>query len=174
MRRRDVLKLALAAGGAGALAARGAAAQDEDLLKYLCPPDGFPDPLSRPSPKAEAFAAELFVPPVKRPTPALDPPPDPRAHQRYAEFPPKKFYEIRETEFQWQYHPHPPYSDARGRGVSWSWGFDGTTPGPTYHARYGEPILVRRHNALPPVGITANVCCPAITRATTSSCTPRK
>lgn len=152
MKRRDVLKLALAAGGAGALAARGAAAQDEDLLKYLCPPDGFPDPLSRPSPKAEPFAAELFVPPVKLPVPALDPPPDPRAHQRYSEFPPKKFYEIRETEFQWQYHPHPPYSDAQGRGVSWSWGFDGTTPGPTYHARYGEPVLVRRHNTLPPVG----------------------
>jgi hypothetical protein len=68
MKRRDVLKLALAAGGAGALAARRAAAQDEDLLKYLCPPDGFPDPLSRPSPKAEPFAAELFVPPVMRAT----------------------------------------------------------------------------------------------------------
>jgi FtsP/CotA-like multicopper oxidase with cupredoxin domain len=152
MKRRDMLKLALAAGGAGALAARRAAAQDEDLLKYLCPPDGFPDPLSRPSPKAEPFAAELFVPPVKLPVPALDPPPDPRAHQRYTEFPPKRFYEIRETEFQWQYHPHPPYSDAQGRGVSWSWGFDGTTPGPTYLARYGESILVRRHNTLPPVG----------------------
>lgn len=152
MKRRDMLRLALAAGGAGALAARRAAAQDEDLLKYLCPPDGFPDPLSRPSPKAEPFAAELFVPPVKLPVPMLDPPPDPRAHQRYSEFPPKKFYEIRETEFQWQYHPHPPYSDAQGRGVSWSWGFDGMTPGPTYHARYGEPVLVRRHNTLPPVG----------------------
>src|SRR5918912_2557959 len=99
MKRRDVLKLGLAAFGAGLLApARAAAqaAQDEDLLKYLCPPDGFPDPLSRPSPKAEPFAAELFVPPVKRPVQSLDPPPDPRAHQRYAEFPPKKFYEIRE------------------------------------------------------------------------------
>src|SRR5437764_13912255 len=51
MRRRDVLKLALAAGGAGALAARRAAAQDEDLLKYLCPPDGFPDLLSRSKPE---------------------------------------------------------------------------------------------------------------------------
>jgi FtsP/CotA-like multicopper oxidase with cupredoxin domain len=28
------------------------------------------------------------------------------------------------------------------------------TPGPTYHARYGEPILVRRFNSLPPVGET--------------------
>ncbi|HKG12709.1 MAG TPA: multicopper oxidase domain-containing protein, partial [Pyrinomonadaceae bacterium] len=154
MRRRDVLKLGLAAGGAGVLAARGASAQDREreLLKFLCPPDGFPDPLSRPSPKAEPFVAELFVPPVKQAVAKLDPPPDPRAHQRYADFPPRKFYEIRETEFQWQYHPHPPYSDASGKGVSWSWGFDGMTPGPTYHSRYGEPALVRRYNALPPVG----------------------
>ena len=29
------------------------------------------------------------------------------------------------------------------------WGFDGITPGPTYIARYGEPILVRNFNDLP-------------------------
>ena len=147
MKRRDVLKLGLA-GGAGVLASKSAASQDQDLLKYLCPPDGFPDPLATaPSPKAEPFAAELFVPPIKTPVALLDPPPDPASHQRYAEFPPKKFYEIRETEFQWRYHPQPPYDKG-----SWSWGFDGTTPGPTYHARYGEPVLVRRHNTLPTVG----------------------
>jgi FtsP/CotA-like multicopper oxidase with cupredoxin domain len=152
MRRRDALKLGLAAGGAG-LFARGAAAGQEqqdrraELLKFLCPPDGFPDQLSRPSPAAEPFVAELFVPPVKRPVAKLDPAPDPRAHQRYEEFPPKKFYEIRETEINWQYHPRPPYDKG-----SWSWGFDGTTPGPTYHARYGEPVLTRRFNTLPPVG----------------------
>jgi FtsP/CotA-like multicopper oxidase with cupredoxin domain len=155
MNRRDALKLGLAAAGAGVLA-RDANAQDRekgaDLLKYLCPPDGFPDQLSRPSPKAAPFVQKLEPLPVKTPVAKLDPPPDPRAHQRYDEFRPKKFYEIRETEFQWQYHPHPPYSDNNGRGVSWSWGFDGITPGPTYHARYGEPILVRRYNALPPVG----------------------
>src|SRR5919107_1239789 len=84
MRRRDVLRLGLAAGGAGVLAARGASAQEKekDLLKFLCPPDGFPAPLSRPSPKAQPFVAELFVPPVKQPVAKpLDPPPDPRAHQ---------------------------------------------------------------------------------------------
>ncbi len=37
---------------------------------------------------------------------------------------------------------------------SWSWGFNGSTPGPVYHARYGEPILVRRHNNLPPIGVS--------------------
>lgn len=168
MKRRSVIKLGLAAGGASVLAPAAALAQDREseLLKYLCPPDGFPPDLSRPSPKAEPFVADLFVPPVMNATPKLDPPPDPQSHQRYEDFLPKKFYEIREQEFQWQYHPHPPYSDANGNGVSWSWGFADatpdprypkrslrpTTPGPTYHARYGEPVLVRRYNALPPVG----------------------
>lgn len=151
MNRRDVLKLGLAAGGAGVLGANGVTAQERekgaDLLKYLCPPDGFPDQLSRPSPKADPFVADLFVPPLKMPVEKLNPPPDPSAHQRYDEFLPKKFYEIREVELQWQYHPQPPYDKG-----SWSWGFDGSTPGPTYHARYGEPILVRRFNTLPPVG----------------------
>lgn len=83
MRRRDALKLGLTAGGAGVIARRVAAQKRcAELLKYLCPPDGFPDQLARPSPVAEPFVAELFVPPVKQSVPKLDPPPDPRAHQR--------------------------------------------------------------------------------------------
>ena len=132
--------------GAGALLPPALTAQqNENLLRYLCLPDGLPpDP---PSPKSTPFVAPLFIPPIKKPVARLDPPPDPRAHQRYHEYPPKKFYEIREQEFRWFYHPEPPYD----RG-SWSWGFDGMTPGPTYHARYGEPILVRRYNDLPSLG----------------------
>jgi FtsP/CotA-like multicopper oxidase with cupredoxin domain len=148
IQRRDCLKIGLAAGGAALLARGGVEAQDpKELLKYLCPPDGEPPDAQTPSPKARPFVAPLFVPPIKQPVAALDPPPDPRAHQRYEEFPPKKFYEIREQEFRWVYHPDPPYNAG-----SWSWGCDGSTPGPTYHARYGEPVLVRRVNALPPVG----------------------
>jgi FtsP/CotA-like multicopper oxidase with cupredoxin domain len=82
--------------------------------------------------------------PIKQPVKSLDPLPVPEAHQRYNEFPPKKFYEIHEQEFKSVYHPDPPYNAG-----SWSWGFDGITPGPTYHARYGEPLLVRRFNDLP-------------------------
>ena len=150
MRRRDVLKLGLAAGGSGLLAARRALATDsKELLQFLCPPDGEPPDLATPSPPARPFVAELFVPPIQQPVAALDPPPDPRAHQRYEEFPPKKLYEIHEQEFSWVYHPDPPYG-----GGSLSWGFDGSTPGPTYHARYGEPVLVRRVNQLPPVGVS--------------------
>jgi len=153
IRRRDCLKLGLAGGGGALLVhfgAPGARAENpQDLLQFLCPPDGEPPDSQTPSPKARPFVAPLFVPPIKQPVPALNPPPDPRAHQRYEEFPPKYFYEIYEQEFRWVYHPDPPYNVG-----SWSWGFDGSTPGPTYLARYGDPILVRRVNSLPPVGVS--------------------
>lgn len=149
MKRRDFVKFGLAAGAASMLGPKLEALQDTDLHKFLCLPDGLPPDLAtRPSPKVTPFAAELQIPPVKKPiTNPLNPPPVPKAHQRYNEFLPKKIYEIHEQEILWHYHPDPPYDQG-----SWSWGFDGTTPGPTYHARYGEPILVRRHNDLPPVG----------------------
>jgi FtsP/CotA-like multicopper oxidase with cupredoxin domain len=152
--RRDVLKLGLVAGGAGFLTARQALGQHRELVKFLCPPDDRPRQINDqpPSPKAEPWRAELFVPPVMQAVPQLVPPPDPRAHQRYQEFLPKKLYEIREQEFAWQYHPDPPYDKG-----SYSWGFQSgsfppSTPGPTYQAHYGEPVLVRRYNELPPVG----------------------
>jgi FtsP/CotA-like multicopper oxidase with cupredoxin domain len=163
VKRREVLTAGLAAGGVGALTRRKARAQDkvqdQDLLKYLCPPDGFPDQLrAKPSPPAAPFVAELFVPPVIQPVETLDPPPDPRAHQRWNDFPPKKFYEIYEREFKWQYHPQPPYDKGTLGWGFWAKNSDniqhGMTPGPVYHARYGEPVLVRMHNDLPPVGVS--------------------
>ncbi len=164
IRRREVLKLGLVAGGSGLLARRAAAADPSDLLKFLCPPDGEPPDLATPSPPARPFVAPLFVPPIMQPVAQLDPQPDPRAHQRYEEFKPQKFYEIHEQEFLWVYHPEAPYGDgtlipkpgdATHKPVgSLSWGFNGSTPGPTYHARYGEPVLVRRYNDLPPVGVS--------------------
>src|SRR5712692_8026072 len=146
VKRRDVLKLGLAAAGAGLIGSDRTMAQSPNLLENLCSPQNrSPD---RPvSPTSRPFVAPLYIMPVKQPVPSLDPSPDPNAHQRYEEYPPKKFYEIRETEFRWVYHPDAPYNAG-----SWSWGFDGGIPGPTYHARYGEPILVRRLNTLPKVG----------------------
>ncbi len=92
--------------------------------------------------------------------------PLPDAHQRFFEYRPQKFYVLREREFKWKFHS--------GYGQdSWNWGFEcisltskglpkytrgfsdegqGSSPGPTFHAKYGEPILVRRINALPEVG----------------------
>src|SRR5947209_4482303 len=131
MKRRQLLKLGLAAGAATlARPWRMAAQQNKDKLKFLCTPDGLPpDLLSRPSPPSRPFVTPLFVPTIKQPVSKLVPAPDPSAHQRYEEYPPQKFYEIHEQEFLWRYHIDPPYDKG-----SWSWGFDGMTPGPTYHA----------------------------------------
>lgn len=142
LRRRDLLAMGLVTGGAGISDPRA-------MLRFLCPPDGEPPDLATPSPPARPFVTPLYVPPVLKPVDVLDPPPDPRAHQRYLEFAPKKLYETFEQEFVWQYHVDEPYA-----GGSLSWGFNGATPGPVIHARYGEPILVRRHNQLPPVGVS--------------------
>jgi FtsP/CotA-like multicopper oxidase with cupredoxin domain len=146
MKRRELLKAALAAGGLGWGGLRKVSSQ-ENLQQFLCDPEGRQPDWAFPSPHSTPFAMQLYVPPVKESVPKLTPPPIPNAHQLWDKYPPKKFYEIYESEFRWVYHTDPPYN-----GGSWSWGFDGMTPGPTYHANYGEPILVRRHNSLPPVG----------------------
>src|SRR5258708_7072745 len=92
IRRRDWLKLGLAGGRGGPLARTGRAGEArKDLLKFLCPPDGEPPDLATASPPVRPFVGELFVPPIKQPVARLDPPPDPRAHQRYEEFRPQKF-----------------------------------------------------------------------------------
>lgn len=179
VKRRDLLKAGLAAGASGLFVA-GKARGDEAhrrLTRFLCSPDDRARELDDqpPSPEAEPFVTPLFIPPVMQPLPPdqpLNPPPDPRAHQRYEDFLPKRFYEIREREFRWKYHANAKYSAAGG---SWSWGWEGwdyksnkplfndqfagrgpSTPGPTYHARYGDPAFVRLFNGLPEVG-RANV-----------------
>ncbi|NQW09752.1 MAG: multicopper oxidase domain-containing protein [Alphaproteobacteria bacterium] len=107
-------------------------------------PDGLrPDLEVRPSPPTTPFVAPLQIPEIAQPVdPSMfDPPPDPARHQRYEEFPPVKFYTIHERAFLHSYHPELPPTP--------SWGYDGFVPGRTFHARYGEPYLVRRYNDLP-------------------------
>ena len=185
----------------------------EELLKYLCPPDNRARELDnqKPSPYAKPWVTPLYVPPIMEPTFVWDPAqvkkgdprsgwrrwpdgkwgaehpeplPDPQAHQRYEEFHPRKFYEIHEVETRWAYHVEPPYTVDRDiHSWSWCWWSPKTryhydpatgeavgpdfkppsdfphpafTPGPTYQARYGEPVLVRRFNSLPTTGL-ANV-----------------
>lgn len=158
--RRNLLKLGAAASGASLALGKDASAdtqleQARTFTKFLCPPDDRPHDLGTipPSPPATPFKCPLFVPPVMDPVPALDPPPDPNAHQRYHEFEPQKLYEIYEREFKWKFHCDPPYDKG-----SYTWGFGNTpdgaasTPGPTYVAHYGQPVLTRRFNNLPTVG----------------------
>jgi FtsP/CotA-like multicopper oxidase with cupredoxin domain len=149
-KRRDVLKFGLAGAGAGMAwdlgSAKGGTIPQSGLL---FPQTERPSIVDRPSPPATPFAASFNIMPIAQPVPksSLIPGPDPLRHQRYNEFPPQKFYTESISEFRWQYHPEPPYDQG-----TWSWGFNGITPGPTYHAKYGEPIFVRRLNNLPPVG----------------------
>lgn len=136
--RRNVLKSGLVVGGSLLAAPNTVRAQ-------LCAPDGIPpDLIVRPSPPTTPFVVPLPIPPIKQPIAEsrLTPPPNPANHQRYDEFPPQKFYEVHERQFLHAYHPEMP--------PAVTWGYDGMAPGPTFHARYGEPILVRMYNDLPP------------------------
>lgn len=168
MKRRDALKLGLGAAGAG-LAARQADAQvitdqwDTHPQSGLVFPDNFePSIVVAPSPPARPFAVPLNIMPIAEPIDpsTYDPPIEPARHQRFTEFTPRKHYREVLSEFRWKYHTDAPYGDgtgATGRDGdpdvgSWHWGFNGITPGETYHARYGEPVVLRRENFLPPVG----------------------
>lgn len=61
-------------------------------------------------------------------------------HIAFAQFLPQKFYELHVRTGLHQFHPQYPTQTI--------WGYDGITPGPLFHARYGEPIIVRIHNDL--------------------------
>src|SRR3989475_1895923 len=93
------------------------------------------------SPPTRPFVVELPIPPVAQAVQTLEPAPDPAAHQRYSEFPPRVFYEIHQKEAKHSFHPDLP--------ENLIWGFAGIFPGPTFHARYGEPIIARFYNDLP-------------------------
>ncbi len=98
------------------------------------------------------FKDPLPISPVKQSVPSLSPAPmmqpNPEAgerrvipHQAFNIFPPQKFYEVHQIPAAVQIHSQLPVQNL--------WGFDGIVPGPTYVARYGEPILVRNFNDLP-------------------------
>lgn len=148
-KRRDVLKLGAVASGLGMASSHafGRGAVPDTGLVF---PQGFtPAIWDRPSPPSTPFKDPLNRIPVAQPIPAnsLTPRPDGRRHQRFYDFAPAKFYREVIAETRWQYHSDAPYNQG-----SWSYTMNGGTPGPTYHAYYGEPIFVRRENHLPPVG----------------------
>jgi FtsP/CotA-like multicopper oxidase with cupredoxin domain len=146
--RRDLLKLGLLSGAGYLLAKHGLStrAHAHDMV----------------SPPTRAFVDPLPIMPVKQPVPngaaGLYPYPTvqpnnaggegrTRAHQLYTTYasrfawPPPKVFEVRQREALAYVSPDLPQQRL--------WGFDGVVPGPTYHARYGEPILVRNRNELP-------------------------
>lgn len=96
-----------------------------------------------PSPPTTPWLAPLPIPPVLQ---TIEPsllnlsPNEP--HQYYTQFPPTQHYLMQAKEGLHTFHPQLPASRI--------WGFNGTFPGPTVHARYGEPVLLRIVNDLPP------------------------
>jgi len=66
----------------------------------------------------------------------------PYVHQRYSEFPAKKWYQIDVKEVPWYFH-----RDLSTPATMFS--YSGTVPGPMIQARYGEPLVVRFNNMLP-------------------------
>lgn len=154
--RRELLK-------AGAMAAAstpaifGGAALPRAAHAQLCRPESLRSPLTEPdSPPVTPYTTPLYIPPAMTPVdPAsLTPAPNPNRHQRFDEFRPVKHYVQRITEGLWEYHPqlsalNPLSGGPMGTGsLAWMW--NGATPGETLIARYGEPVLIRRYNDLPP------------------------
>ena len=136
--RRDLLITGAALAGGAALAAPPA------------PPAPAPPRLLLKSPPTPPFVVALPVYGAKAPVAALSPAPSRTptgqeagraAHQRATEFAPKKLYELRVKPLSHSFHPELP--------TQTMWGYDGMLPGPTFAARYGEPVLVRIVNDLP-------------------------
>jgi FtsP/CotA-like multicopper oxidase with cupredoxin domain len=145
--RRDLLKLGLLSGAGYLLAKHGLSTRAHATMV---------------SPPARAFVEPLPIAPVKQPlaggAAALYPYPTiqpnnaggegrTRAHQLYTTYasrfawPPPKVFEVSQREALVSVSPDLPAQRL--------WGFDGMVPGSTYHAKYGEPILVRNRNELP-------------------------
>jgi FtsP/CotA-like multicopper oxidase with cupredoxin domain len=157
--RRELLRLGLVGGG-GLAALRGlrdfkpALAHADDEVRLISPPNTpFQDPLPIPP---TVGATVLDPPPTKGPNPA------PSAltgfteartedHQFWDEFPPQQEHELVEREVQHDFYPA-----VDGIPPSSVWTFVDATRndavpaiGLRINARYGVPVVVRIHNALP-------------------------
>ncbi len=105
-----------------------------------------------PSPPTTPFVEPLQIPPIAQTVASLSPAPQvvpntaagerrTRDHQAFTQFPPQKLYEVHQRDELISVHPDFPLQRL--------WTFNGTVPGQTYVANYGEPILVRNFNDLP-------------------------
>jgi FtsP/CotA-like multicopper oxidase with cupredoxin domain len=131
-----LLKGSIAAAGSGLLAA-----------KLASVPAAAADVVS---PRTTPFVEPLPVYTAKTAISALSPPPSPVAtgdecgrqdHQRWTDFPANKFYELDVRQAMHSFHKELPTQAI--------WGYDGVFPGPTFVAKYGEPVVVRIYNNLP-------------------------
>jgi FtsP/CotA-like multicopper oxidase with cupredoxin domain len=162
LNRRELLRMGLVMGGAGAAALQGA----KNFKPHWAHAASGSGGLELRSPRNSPFVDPLPIPPVMRPVtlnpaPTKGPNPVPSAvpgslfteanrpdHQRWEEFVPTKMYESIEKAV-----PHDFYPDIDGIPPSTVWTFVEPSTGNAgplrIKARYGEPVLHRIHNALP-------------------------
>jgi FtsP/CotA-like multicopper oxidase with cupredoxin domain len=152
MNRRDLLKIGLAAGGAGIAAQafdKGSGSGGSDSGSGKSSGSTLQSSSGLFSPPVRPWIEPLVIPSVLQPTtlnPVFQPNEPardwwgPYSHQRYSEFPARKFYEIPVHNVNWSFH--------RDLPPAAMFGYGGTVPGPMIQARYGEPIVVRINNML--------------------------
>jgi len=141
--RRDLVRMGLVTSAGCLIGTRGLSAR---ALNSAGEEDG-----QTSSPRTTPFMEPLPIVPVKRAsTTPLSPAPTrspqngegrTRDHQDFDQFPAQEFYEITQQAAFVSLSPELP--------PQLIWGYDGMTPGPTYIAHYGRPMLVRNHNRLP-------------------------
>lgn len=147
--RRDLMKMGLLTSTGMLIPMRGLSARRLSLDHNSGCFGGFGQPQSPPT---TPFVEPMPVMPIAQPVASLNPAPTvapnvaagegrTRDHQALTQFAPQKLYEAHQTEALISVHPELP--------VQRLWTFNGFSPGPTYVARYGEPVLVRNFNELP-------------------------
>jgi len=163
--RRELFRMGLVMGGAGAAALQGARGF-KPYWAHAASGPGSGGSLELRSPRNTPFIDPLPIPPVMQPVtlnpaPTKGTNPGPSAvpgslfteaarpdHQRWEEFLPAKMYESVEKAV-----PHDFYPDIDGVPPSTVWTFVEPSTGNAgplrIKARYGEPVLHRIHNALP-------------------------
>ncbi len=163
LNRRELLRMGLVMGGAGAAAAQGMR-NFKPHWAHAASGSGSGGTLEIRSPRNTPFVDPLPIPPVMRPV-SLNPSPTPGTnpalsavtgfpettrpdHQRWDQFLPAKMYESVERAVQHDFYP-----DIDGVPPSTVWTFVEPSTGragPLWiKARYGEPVVHRIHNALP-------------------------
>jgi FtsP/CotA-like multicopper oxidase with cupredoxin domain len=158
--RRDLMRLGLLAAGGMLMPRRGLSSWGGGDCRYGTTGCG-----NCASPITTPWTMNMPIPPVKTaialssltgPAPAINPNTTinpatgiayegrTRAHQAPAlgfPFPASTIYQVTQKQAAVQVSPDLPLQNL--------WTFDGVSPGPTYVARYGQPILVRNYNNLP-------------------------
>ena len=140
--RRDLFKIGLLTGAGYLVAKNGLSVRAQGPTPEMQPA----------SPPTRSFIEPLPIMPIKdrvprhrlQPAPSVNPLPGEgrtRPSQSLTLFPPEVFYEVEQRATLRSMSPDLPLQKL--------WGFDGEVPGPTYVARYGEPVLVRNFNRLP-------------------------